>query len=169
MKKTCLTLIVARDRFGVIGKNGKLPWHIPEDLLFFKKVTMGWPVIMGRKTFESIGKPLVGRINIVLSRQLINIAGCVVMPSIESALAYSKTWQECFVIGGSELFRSMFDYVDRLLITQIDAVFCGDSYFRFIPDDEWILESKCQKKTAPPNNFLITFVEYIRISSCKRA
>lgn len=164
MNKPRLTLIVARDRNGVIGINGKLPWHIPEDLRYFKLKTNGWPIIMGRKTFESIGKPLPGRLNVILSKKMASCIGkdTVTMPSIESALAYCRHSEECFLIGGAEVFHSAMTYLDRMLITEIDASFSGDCYFKIFPDNAWSIESKYTQKTLPPNGFNITFIEYVK-------
>lgn len=163
MGKPRLTLIVARDRNGVIGDHGKLPWYIPEDLKYFREKTMGSPVFMGRKTFESIGKPLPGRLNMVLSSKTMeSVNGYIVRHSIESALHYCKDSEECFVIGGAKLFNSAMKYLDRMLITEIDAVFSGDCYFKEAPGNDWMIREKRTQKVALPNNFEITFIEYIK-------
>lgn len=115
-----VTIIVAMDRNGLIGAKGRLPWHLPSDLRFFRDTTLGQIVVMGSKTYESIGKPLPNRINMVLSRK----TGC----TIERVLELSKG-NNVFVIGGAEVYRQFMPLADRLIITHIDAEFEGDTYF----------------------------------------
>jgi dihydrofolate reductase len=139
-----ISFIVAMDKHRVIGKNNQLPWHLPADLKFFKKVTMGHPIIMGRKTHESIGKPLPGRENVIVTRNLnYHSDGCLVIHSVEELLQYAQGKQEeVFVIGGAELFKEVFPYTDRLYLTQIDEEFEGDTYFPEFHLNEWILLSQ---------------------------
>src|SRR3982750_4529721 len=115
-----ISFVVAIGQNNVIGKNNQLPWHIPADLKFFKKVTMGHPIIMGRKTYESIGKPLPGRENIIVTRNKeYKQEGCKVIHTVEDLLNLSKEkGEEVFVIGGAELFNVTFPYADRLYITK---------------------------------------------------
>ena len=114
--KPHISLIVARSRNGIIGKEGKLPWHLPEDLKFFKQTTMGRPVIMGRHTWESIGRPLPGRQNIVLTQDDI-----------------------VFIIGGADLYRRALPLVDTAWVTEIEADVEGDASFDPLNKDEWML------------------------------
>jgi dihydrofolate reductase len=139
-----ISFIVAMDKHRVIGKNNQLPWHLPADLKFFKKVTMGHSIIMGRKTHESIGKPLPGRENVIVTRNLnYHSDGCLVLHSVEELLQYAQGKQEeVFVIGGAELFKEVFPYTDRLYLTQIDEEFEGDTYFPEFHLNEWILLSQ---------------------------
>ena len=126
-----LSLIVAVARNNAIGKKNELLWHISEDLKYFKRKTMNHPVIMGRKTFESIGRPLPGRRNIVVTRRRQEIPGTELLHSVEEAAAMAKeSAEEFFVIGGGELFRQAFPQADRLYITRIEAEAPGaDTFF----------------------------------------
>jgi dihydrofolate reductase len=126
-----ISFIWAMDENRVIGKNNQLPWHLPEDLKFFKKVTIGHPVAMGRKTHESIGRLLPGRENIIITRNkefLCN--GCTVIYSIDVFIDYCQgKEEEVFVIGGAEIFKELIPVVDRLYVTLIYDHFDGDTYF----------------------------------------
>ncbi|MGG1944336.1 dihydrofolate reductase [Trinickia sp. NRRL B-1857] len=129
---TTLTIIVARARNGVIGRDNQLPWHLPEDLGFFKRTTMGAPIIMGRKTHESIGRPLPGRRNIVVTRDATRkFEGCEVATSIDEALALAAKdgAPEAFLIGGTQLYAEGIGCADKLIITEIDADVEGDATF----------------------------------------
>jgi dihydrofolate reductase len=138
-----LSFIVAMDKNRLIGKNNQLPWHLPEDLKFFKRVTMGHPIVMGRKTHESIGRILPGRENIVITRQQDYICkGCTMFYSVDAFINYSKEQNdEIFVIGGAEIFKETFPYADRLYITFINEEFEGDTYFPNFNEEEWNLVS----------------------------
>lgn len=132
-----LEMIVAHARNGVIGNAGTMPWHIPEDLKHFKTVTTGAAVIMGRKTFESIGRALPGRKNIVITRQAGYAAqGCIVVPNLASALTAAGK-ERCFVIGGGEIYRQALPQADRLWVTEIEASPAGDTTFPTLDPDEW--------------------------------
>lgn len=125
--------VVAMARNRVIGKNGKLPWHFSSDLKYFKKLTWGGTVLMGRKTFESIGKPLPGRDNLVLTHsQKPREAGVQLFASLEEALRQVKT-KDCFIIGGASLYEQTMDKVDGVYLTQIDQDYEGDAYYPRIP------------------------------------
>ena len=125
-----LTLIVARARNGVIGRDGTLPWRLPEDLAYFKRTTMGHPIVMGRRTWESIGRPLPGRRSIVVSRQAGFVAaGAEVVPSLDAALSLCAGAEEAFVIGGAHLYRAALPRASRLIVTEIDADFEGDTFW----------------------------------------
>jgi dihydrofolate reductase len=142
-----ISLIVAHDKNRVIGYENKMPWHLPGDLQYFKEMTMGKPVIMGRKTFESIGRPLPGRRNIVITRnEHYNADGIEVVSSLDEALQLTKDAEETMVIGGEQILRLALPLADRLYITLIDAEFKGDTYF---PDYEgWQLVSSQEKLTS---------------------
>lgn len=135
-----ISLIWAMDENRVIGKDNQLPWHLPEDLKFFKRTTMGYPIAMGRKTYDSIGRPLPGRENIIVTRnqEYVN-EGCTVFHSVEELIGYSQKLvnEEIFVIGGAEIFKAVFSFADRLYITKINHSFTGDTYFPEIDMDEW--------------------------------
>jgi dihydrofolate reductase len=133
-----ISLVAAHARNRVIGAGNRLPWHLPEDLPRFKRLTMGAPVIMGRKTHESIGKVLPGRRNIVVTRQTgARFEGCEVAGSLEAALALAADAPEVFVIGGAELYRLALPRADRLYLTLIDADYAGDAFFPEIDPAEW--------------------------------
>ena len=125
-----ISLIVAVSKNGVIGKNGKLPWHLPSELANFKHLTMGHPVIMGRKTFESIGKPLPGRRNIIVTRDKgYQAENCIVAHSLEEALATAQAADEIFIIGGQSLFEEALSKADKIYLTKVDAQVDGDTFF----------------------------------------
>lgn len=147
---TRLSLIVAMDRNQVIGKDNRLPWHIPEDLKRFKALTMGHPIVMGRKTFESIGRVLPGRTNIVVSRRLDYVApaGVTVVHSIPAALREAGKAEEVFVIGGRELYDYALQVADRLHVTEVDGTFDGDT--RFPPLDQALWKETAREHRAVP-------------------
>ncbi len=120
-----ISFIVAMDKNRVIGKDNELPWHLPADLKFFKKLPMGHPIVMGRKTHESIGKPLPGRENIIVTRnQEYKAEGCIIIHSVDELIKFAAGEnEEIFVIGGAELFKTVFPFADRLYITEIDHQF----------------------------------------------
>ena len=136
-----ISFIVAMDKNRVIGKDNQLPWHLPEDLKFFKRVTMGHPIAMGRKTHESIGRVLPGRENIVITRQPdYRSEDCTVFYSVEDFVKKShEQSEEIFVIGGAEIFKETFPYADRLYITLIHDEFAGDTFFPEFNPSEWKL------------------------------
>jgi dihydrofolate reductase len=138
-KNPAISMIVARSRNYVIGKDNQMPWKISADLQFFKKVTMGHPVIMGRKTWESIGRPLPGRRNIVVSRNAdLKLASAEVVNSLDEALATLNEFPRVFVIGGEQLFTQAFSKADRLFITEIDIdVEGGDTFFEVPNPSDW--------------------------------
>ncbi|MBM7705606.1 dihydrofolate reductase [Chryseomicrobium aureum] len=143
-----ITFIVAHDEKHVIGHNNEMPWHIPEDLKYFKENTLGRPVIMGRNTFESIGRPLPGRDNIVMTRNKeFSAEGVKIVHTFEEALLYGQSLhEEVVVIGGAKVFTEYLDYADRLLITEIHKQYEGDAFF---PEyNDFILEWESPKHTS---------------------
>jgi dihydrofolate reductase len=138
-----LSLIVAMDRRRLIGRDNALPWRLPEDLRHFKATTLGKPIIMGRKTWESLGRPLPGRRNILVSRNPAYAAeGAEVAASLPAALQLAQDEEEVFVIGGSELYRQALPLAHRLYLTEIDAAFEGDAWFPEFSADEWLETSR---------------------------
>ena len=126
--RICLVAALAENR--VIGNNNALPWHLPADLKRFKALTMGHPVVMGRKTYESIGKPLPGRRNLVITRNRdYSAAGCEIVHSLDEAIAACRGANELFIIGGAELYRESLPRAQRLEFTEIHAEFEGDATF----------------------------------------
>ncbi|CAM3049760.1 dihydrofolate reductase [Filibacter tadaridae] len=126
-----ISLLVAHDPDRVIGLNNKLPWHIPEDLAYFKKMSMGKSIIMGRKTYESIGRPLPGRLNIVVTRNKdFTAEGVTIVHDLNEAIAQGENYaDEVMIIGGAEIFRLAMGIANRLYITYIQKPFKGDTYF----------------------------------------
>lgn len=160
-----ISLLVAMDKNQLIGKDNDLPWRLPADLAYFKRVTMGHPIIMGRKTYDSIGRPLPGRENIIVTRDTSYEAeGCKVIHSIEEIVKMNEqTDQELFVIGGAEIFKEILPHSDRLYITEINEEFEGDTYFPAFDKVEWkvISEEKGIKNEKNPYDY--TFLVYEKI------
>ena len=139
-----IAMIAARARNGVIGRDGTLPWRLPEDLRFFKRVTMGKPVLMGRRTWQSIGRPLPGRTNIVVSRDpAFRAPGAVLASDLAAGLAAARAAAreagaaEIMVIGGAALYAALLPQAGRLYLTEIDAEIEGDTRFPEVPAAEW--------------------------------
>lgn len=162
---TTLTLIVARASNGVIGRDNQLPWHLPEDLKHFKQTTMGAPIIMGRKTHESIGKPLPGRRNVVVTRDASRrFNGCDAVTDLPAALALAAQDQapEAFLIGGAQLYTEGMVMADKLIVTEIMADFEGDATFPELDPNEWEEISREAHHANVPNDFDYAFVVYRR-------
>lgn len=159
-----ISLVVAMDRNRLIGSGNALPWHLTADLRHFKKLTMGHPVVMGRRTWESIGKPLPGRTNIVLTRQKdYEAPGAVVVDSIESAKEQAGDQAELMVIGGAELYRQALAEADRIYLTEVHAEFEGDTYFPEMNMDEWACMSREDfgKDEKNPHDYSFVVLERI--------
>ena len=130
---------------GLIGRAGQLPWHEPEDLKHFKRTTLGHAVIMGRKTFESIGRPLPGRTNIVVSRSMSSIEGVTVVGDVESALGQCRVRgvEKAFIIGGAQLYAAALAVVDELIVTEINRPdVTGDTYFPAWDREAWLVVNR---------------------------
>ncbi|KGR78620.1 dihydrofolate reductase [Ureibacillus sinduriensis] len=156
-----ISLIVAHDKNRVIGHDNKMPWHLPGELQYFKEQTMGKPMIMGRKTFDSIGRPLPGRRNIVITRNGDYQAhGIEVATSLEEALKLAGTEKEVMIIGGEQIFRMALPIADRLYITQIEHAFNGDTFFP-IYGNEWKLISESEP-VETPDGYSYTYCIYDR-------
>ncbi|OCL26503.1 dihydrofolate reductase [Orenia metallireducens] len=134
-----LSIIVAMDKNNLIGKNNEMPWNLPSDLKYFKERTLNHTIVMGRKTFESIGKPLQDRRNLILTRDKdYSQQGCEIFHSKESLLNHFKdSSEEIFVCGGTEIYKLFLPYVDKLYITRIEEEFEGDTYFPSINLELW--------------------------------
>jgi dihydrofolate reductase len=161
---TTLSIIVAMGRDRTIGKDNGLPWRLPNDLKYFRKVTMGHPVIMGRKTHESIGKALDGRLNIVVTRNpgYVPSEGCVAARSVDEALNAVRGAKEAFVIGGAEIIRLFMHRADRLYLTYIDEDFAGDVFLPELAEEEWQLVSVTPGVTDERNPYRYEFRVYER-------
>ncbi len=132
------SLVVAMDRKRVIGRDNQLPWRLPDDLAYFKRVTMGHPVVMGRRTYESIGKPLPGRQNIVItSRRGYDAPGCTVVASLADAWKAAGEAEEVAVIGGSSVFAETLPIADVIHLTEVEADVGGDVYFPEFDREAW--------------------------------
>jgi len=129
-----ISIIVAMGANRVIGKNGQIPWHLPSDLQRFKRLTMGHPLIMGRRTFESIGRPLPGRRTIILSRDPnYRVAGCDVATNIETGIQLANSAEELFICGGAEIYRQSLSLTERIYLTKLDINPDGDAIFPEFP------------------------------------
>ncbi len=158
-----LSLIVAMDENRLIGSNNGLPWHLPADLAFFKRSTMGKPIIMGRKTFESIGKPLPGRRNIVVTRDPnFNAEGCEVANSIDAAIDLCQNDAEIMLIGGASLYQQSFDRATDLYITRIHHRFAGDTWFPDFDESEWKIENREYFDADHSNRHAYSFIKFVR-------
>lgn len=160
-----LSLVWAMAQNGVIGRNNSLPWHLPEDLKYFKRITLGKPVIMGRKTFESIGKPLPGRTNIVITHNpQFHAKGVKVVHSIEAARALCESlaeldgFDEAMVIGGAEIYRLALPEADRLYLTEVHADVAGDTVFPEFDRGAWREVAREDFEAAGPNPYNYSFL-----------
>ncbi len=164
-----ISLIVAASENNVIGKNNTLPWHLPEDMKFFKDTTMGHCVIMGRKNFDSIPdrfRPLSGRTNIIVTRQKdFHADGIVIAYSIEEALkvAEKNNDQECFIIGGGEIFKQSMNLCDKIYLTRIHKYIEGDIFFPEIDMNEWKETLRRDMKADEKNPHDYSFIEYEKV------
>ena len=160
---TSLSIITAMDQNRLIGRDNALPWHLPADLAFFKKTTLGKPILMGRKTYESIGRPLPGRQNIIISRDPnYRIDGCDTATGIEQALEMIKNQPEAMLIGGSSLYQQTIDLADKLYITFIHSQFEGDAWFPEIPSQNWVESAREDHSADDKNAYDYSFVTYLR-------
>ena len=157
-----ISIIVAYSKNHVIGKNNQLPWHLPADLKHFKTITMGKPIVMGRKTYESIGKPLPGRRNIIISRGGKNYEGCDVFSSVDDALYALSNEPEIMIIGGANLFSQTLSLAQRLYITEIDVVIDGDVFFPELHKEEWQIVSNEKHLPDEKNAYIYTFQTWNR-------
>lgn len=142
-----ISIIVAMGTNRVIGKNGQIPWQLPSDLQRFKRLTLGHPLIMGRRTFASIGRPLPGRQTIILSRNPnYEVAGCDVVNDIETALQLANSAEEVFICGGAEIYQQFLPLTERIYLTELDVNPDGDTVFPELPleDFETIDTRKCK-------------------------
>lgn len=156
------SLIVATTLNNVIGKDNQMPWHLPADLAWFRQNTTGKPVIMGRKTFESIGRPLPKRINIVLSRKPFEHNGVIWKDSFESAVDLVKDSEEILLLGGGELFKQYLPQADKLYFTQIQAEIDGDTFFPELNWDEWNIEHEEYRHADENNAYDLKFLILVR-------
>lgn len=158
-----ISIIVAMAKNRVIGANNALPWRLLPDLKYFKALTMGHPIIMGRKTFESIGRALPGRMSVVVTRNTgLRPPGCITAHTIEDALARCKKDSEIFFIGGAEIYRQVLTYSDRLYVTEIQSDFAGDACFPEFDRNCWMEISRERHKLDDASGLEYHFVVYDR-------
>jgi dihydrofolate reductase len=158
-----ISLIAAMSENRVIGINNKLPWHLPADLRHFRRLTTGHPVIMGRRNYESIGKPLPNRTNIVVTRNPdYRAAGCLVTHSLDDAMNSAGNDSEIFIIGGAEIYRQAFDRANRIFITLIHARIEGDTYFPEFEGPPWREISRERHERDENNPYSFSFLIYER-------
>jgi dihydrofolate reductase len=165
-----LSVIVAVAENLVVGKNNALPWHLSEDLQYFKRTTLGKPIVMGRKTFESIGRPLPGRTNIVITGNPEYFAqGIKIVSSLEQALELAQDIalvddaRELMVIGGAAVYAAAIPVADRLYVTEVHAEVEGDAYLPSIEWGNWVESSRERHMAIAPNPYDYSFVVYDRI------
>lgn len=157
-----LTLIVAYSTNRVIGRDNALPWKLPGDLAHFKRSTLGHPILMGRKTWESLGRPLPGRTNIVISRNpAFEAAGATLTPTLPAAIAAVGDSAEVFVIGGAQIYMQALPLADRILATEVHAEVAGDAFFPLLPGSQW--RETAREPQAAENGYRYDFVTYERV------
>jgi dihydrofolate reductase len=164
-----VSLIVAVSRNGVIGRENALPWRLPADLARFKALTLGKAVVMGRKTFESIGRPLPGRRNIVLSRSRADLAGVDVVTEFDAALAATDPAQELMVIGGAAVYRAALPFATRLYITVVEEQIEGDTLFPALDERAWLEIERLEHPADERNPYAMTFRTLVRRSAAGSA
>lgn len=161
-----ISLVVAAATNNAIGKDGKMPWHLPNDMKHFKNVTWGMPIVMGRKTFDSLGKALPGRKNIVITRQHSWKAdNTVAVKNIEDALFVAKETdaKEVMVIGGGEIYKALFDKAQRIYLTRVEAEPEGDTFFPVLEQGQWHLVSQKNHEADEKNAYNYSFQVWERI------
>ena len=154
----------------VIGLDNDMPWHLPADLQWFKKTTLGSPIIMGRKTYDSIGRPLPGRLNIILSRDTeLTIEGCTVVNSLEDAMRAAEdtdsSKNEIFITGGAHLYNKFLDETDTLYLTLIDAELTGDTFFPDYTKYNWQEIERTERPADDKNPYSLTFLTLERVKA----
>ncbi|MBQ5618261.1 MAG: dihydrofolate reductase [Alistipes sp.] len=158
-----LSIIVAVAKNGVIGDKNALLWHISEDMRFFRRTTSGHPVIMGRKTYESLGRPLPNRQNVVISRTTQEIEGCTVVGSLEQAIALFPAEEEVFIIGGAQIYALALEVADRFYLTRVEHDYEGDTSFPAWDESKWRLLSREEFELGEKYPYPFAFELYERI------
>lgn len=158
-----VTLVVAASEGGVIGRHGAMPWHLPADLAHFKRVTMGHPIVMGRKTYASIGRALPGRLNVVVTRDRAFAApGVTVAHSLDEALAACGDAAEVMVIGGGELYREALPRAARVHLTRVHASIDGDTHFPALDPAQWHEVAREERTADAANPHAMAFLTFER-------
>lgn len=160
-----ISIIVAITDNNIIGKGNAMPWHLPADLKYFRERTTGHHIIMGRKTFESIGggKPLPNRVSIIITNQIdYKAEGCLVAHSLEEAISLAANETELFIIGGKQIYEQAIPLANKLYITRIHQNIDGDTSFPHFDDTQWLLTESTQREADEKNKFTLTFQVFIR-------
>jgi len=156
-----VSLICAASQNGVIGRDNRLPWYLPADLAHFKRHTTGHPILMGRKTYESVGKPLPNRTNIIITRQTdFQAGGCLVAHSLEEAVGLCANDEELFIIGGAEIYRQALPVADKIYLTRIWHSFEGDTFLFEIDSSVWQEVSREDLSPDEKNKYPYSFIIY---------
>jgi dihydrofolate reductase len=161
-----VSIIVATDERGAIGRAGQLPWRLPDDLKRFKALTLGKPVVMGRRTWDSIGRPLPGRLNLVVTRQAgLHLPGATVVGSLDEALSAAGDSPEICVIGGADIYRLALPLADTLHITRVHAVVDADTYFPLLDLEQWVEVAREERAADERHAHAYAFVDLRRIAA----
>lgn len=158
-----VSIIVAIAKNGIIGDKNSLLWHISEDMRFFRETTSGHPVIMGRKTYDSLGRPLPKRTNVVISRTTKHIEGCTVVGSLEEAIALFPKEEEVFIIGGAQIYALAMEVADRLYLTRVEHDYQGDTSFPEWDESKWKLISRTPYERGEKYEYPFAFECYDRV------
>ena len=158
-----VSIIVAIAKNGIIGDKNSLLWHISEDMRFFRETTSGHPVIMGRKTYDSLGRPLPKRTNVVISRTTKHIEGCTVVGSLEEAIALFPKEEEVFIIGGAQIYALAMEVADRLYLTRVEHDYQGDTSFPEWDESKWKLLSRTPYERGEKYEYPFAFEFYDRV------
>ena len=157
-----IAIIVATDKQGGIGKDNALLWHLPNDLKRFKSITSGHPIIMGRKTFDSIGKPLPNRINIIITQNKdLKIDGCVIVHTLKDALL-ACNGTDAFIIGGGSIYEQALEVADMIYLTLVDVTLTADTFFTNIDENHWQLVHSEEHKIDEKHQYNYQFIDYKR-------
>jgi len=158
-----ISIIAAMAANRAIGLENRLPWNLPDDLKRFKALTMNHHIVMGRKTYDSIGKPLPGRNTVIVTRNVdYAVPGCIAVNSIDAALTVSYGDEEVFFVGGADLYRQALDIANRIYLTEIQRVFDGDAFFPEFDPNQWSETSRERHRTEGDNGFEYHYVIYDR-------
>jgi dihydrofolate reductase len=161
-----ISMIVAMAKNRAIGKDNQLLWHLPADLQYFKRITMGKPILMGRKTYQSIGRPLPGRVNIVVSRdKTFAPEGVVVVRSIEQALKAASEHDDVMIIGGSSFYEQMLPMTDMLYVTQVHQPFEADAFFPELNSQDWEKIAEEYNEPDEKNKLSYSFQTFKRVKN----
>jgi dihydrofolate reductase len=160
-----INIVVAVAQNGVIGRDNQLIWHLPKDLRYFKNLTTGHAVVMGRKTYESIGRPLPNRVNIIISRDSdYQAIGCQTASSLADGIAKARqTSEEVFVIGGAQIYKQALALADRVYLTEVHGDFEGDTFFNALPKDQW---KEISRETHQPDEKHMVGFSFVVLERC---